>query len=186
MGSATYDANDTIDNYQSATSIGSINANDLVAGTLSMDGSTIVPISVPSFEIHGRTFATDVVEFNQRVLKIDQRPIGMLLQHEYEISAKCLNEELEEFSDAYATGDLVGMIDAITDLKYFADGILYKMGLTARTIDEVGRAVHEANMEKKLGVNARRGDGSAADAVKPEGWVAPEERIAKILDNQGK
>jgi hypothetical protein len=38
-------------------------------------------------------------------------------------------------------------------------------------------------MEKKLGVNAKRGDGSAADAVKPEGWESPEHRIGAILES---
>jgi predicted HAD superfamily Cof-like phosphohydrolase len=47
---------------------------------------------------------------------------------------------------------------------------------------EIQTAVHEANMEKKLGVVAKRGDGSAADAVKPEGWIPPEGRIEAILD----
>ncbi len=131
-----------------------------------------------------KTFATNVVDFNQKVLKICQRPIADLNQEEYDITMKCLSEELSEFSEAKAKGDIVGMIDALVDLKYFATGVMYKMGLTSHTIDAVEQAVHDANMEKKLGVNAHRGDGSAADAVKPQGWVPPEERISALMDEQ--
>ena len=40
-------------------------------------------------------------------------------------------------------------------------------------------------MEKKLGTVAKRAVEGAADAVKPEGWVSPEERIIEILDTFG-
>ena len=70
-------------------------------------------------------FIDQVVEFNQRVLKIEQRAVDMLPQNEFEISMKCLQEELDEFEEAYKNGDLIGCIDAIVDLKYFAVGVLY-------------------------------------------------------------
>lgn len=130
------------------------------------------------------SFAENVVDFNKRVLKIDQRNVGHLSAVEEEISVKCLIEEITEFKEACEKGDIIGMVDAMVDLKYFATGVMYKLGLTAESIDAAELAVHNANMEKKLGINHHRGDGSAADAVKPEGWVAPEERIGKILDEQ--
>lgn len=130
-------------------------------------------------------FVDQVVEFNQRVLKIDQRPIDMLKTSEFEISMKCLQEELDEFEEAFKSGDIIGCIDAIIDLKYFAVGVMYKMGLTPDHMKQCMTAVHEANMEKKLGVNAKRAVEGAADAVKPEGWIPPEERIANILDGVG-
>lgn len=125
-----------------------------------------------------------IVEFNQRVLKIDQRPIGLLNEAETEITVNCLNEEVREFEDAIHEGDLIGAIDALVDNIYFAVGGLYKLGLTPESIEACINEVHNANMEKKLGVNARRGDGQAADAVKPENWVGPEERITEVLDKQ--
>lgn len=130
------------------------------------------------------SFAHQVVEFNQRVLNIAPRRIALLNQAEFDISVKSLTEEIEEFKEAYAEGDLIKSVDSIFDGMYFSIGVLYKMGLTPETINAGLTAVHEANMEKKLGVNARRGDGTAADAVKPEGWVPPEERIGAILDQQ--
>ena len=130
-------------------------------------------------------FVDQVVEFNQRVLKIDQREVDMLKPNEFEISMKCLQEELDEFEEAFKSGDIIGCIDAIIDLKYFAVGVMYKMGLTPENMKLCMTAVHEANMEKKLGVVAKRATEGAADAVKPAGWVSPEERIANILDGVG-
>lgn len=127
-------------------------------------------------------FVDQVVDFNQQVLNIAQREIDMLKLNEFEISMKCLQEEIDEFEQAFKSGDLIGCIDAIVDLKYFATGIMYKMGLSPETMKRCMTAVHEANMEKKLGTNAKRAVEGAADAVKPAGWVSPEERIIEILD----
>lgn len=130
------------------------------------------------------TVFDDIVEFNHRVLGIGSRPLGLLNEAELEITVKSLNEEVEELKVAVASGDIIGSVDALVDNIYFAVGALYKMGLYADTIEKCIKAVHAANMDKKLGVNARRGDGTAADAVKPENWVGPEVRIGQILDSQ--
>ena len=127
-------------------------------------------------------FVSEVVHFNQVILGIEQRPVGLLNDAELNISIKSLNEEIDEFETEHANGNIIGAIDGIVDLLYFGIGVLYKMGLSDEEIGQVCSAVHNANMDKKKGVNARRGDGSAADAVKPENWVGPEERIASILD----
>lgn len=127
------------------------------------------------------TIVENVVEFNQRVLKIDQRVVGFIDEAEFHISVECEKEEIDEFYYAYKSGNLIGCIDAQIDLIYFAFGVLYKFGLTTEQIGKCFIAVHEANMEKKLGSNAKRGDGRVADAVKPENWISPEERIAKII-----
>lgn len=128
------------------------------------------------------TFAEQVVDFNQVILGIEQRAIGLLPQNEFELSMSCLQEEVDEFEQAHNNGDVIGSFDALVDLMYFATGIMYKMGLTSDQINRIKTAVHEANMTKKRGHLAKRGDGVAIDAVKPDGWVSPEERIALILD----
>lgn len=130
------------------------------------------------------SFAHQVVDFNQRVLNIGPRGISMLSVGEFDISVKCLEEEVREFQEAQESGDIIGSVDSMIDLMYFATGVLYKIGLTPDSINACMSAVHEKNMEKKLGVNYRRGDGEAADAVKPENWVGPEEEISRILDEQ--
>ena len=129
-------------------------------------------------------FTRSVVDFNQRILGIGQRKPAMLSQSEFDISIACLTEEIAEFDEAHTNGDFIGCIDAIIDLRYFAVGVLYKLGLTAEQIEAMDQAVHDANMQKRLGKKEGRGDGIAADAVKPEGWISPEERIAAILDGK--
>jgi predicted HAD superfamily Cof-like phosphohydrolase len=126
------------------------------------------------------SFAHAIVAFNRQILKIEPRPLGPLEGGELDATIKAFDEELTEFKDAVASGDFIGQIDALTDLKYFIDGALYKMGLTADQINDVNMAVHDANMQKKLGIVEKRGN-PLGDAVKPEGWVSPEERIGKIL-----
>lgn len=123
----------------------------------------------------------DIVQFNREVLKIEPRELGNMSPEESDITIKCLNEEVEEFQIAYDNLDYIGTVDALLDLIYFAVGALYKQGLTPEEMEKCMFAVHGANMAKQLGVNQRRGDGSAADAVKPKDWVSPEERIADIL-----
>lgn len=127
-----------------------------------------------------QSFAHAIIQFNQIVLQIEPRPLHPLQGGELSATIKAFEEELNEFKEAIHTGDFIGQIDALTDLKYFIDGALYKMGLTAEQINEINYAVHEANMQKKLGVVEKRGN-PLGDAVKPEGWVSPEERIGRIL-----
>lgn len=126
-----------------------------------------------------------VIQFNHEVLGIQARPIEPLNFTESSHLIKCMNEEVEEFKKAYEYGDFIGMIDALMDEIYFAMGGLYKMGFTNEMAVEIFTAIHEANMEKKLGKVAHR-DTGAPDAVKPNGWIPPEERIAKILDKHMK
>ncbi len=125
----------------------------------------------------------DVIKFNAAVLGIEQRPLGMMPESESAITVKCLTEEVTEFADAVEAGDFIGQIDALIDSIYFATGALYKLGLNENQISSCMNAVHEANMTKRKGVNEKRGDGSAADAIKPEDWVSPEERIGSILES---
>jgi len=127
------------------------------------------------------TVVDSIVTFNQRILEIDQRPVGMMNVEEVEHTLDCLNEEVDEFSLAASMSDVVLSIDSLIDLIYFAVGAMYKFGLTKEQIEECILAVHEANMTKRRGVVERRAVDGAADAVKPEGWQSPENRIAKIL-----
>lgn len=124
----------------------------------------------------------EVVEFNRSILGIEQRPIGIMPEYEVKHLGKCLREEVSEFEDAFAMGDLIGMIDSLVDGLYFGVGGLYKLGLPPEAISEIVLAVHEANMTKKKGTVAHRATDGAVDAVKPNGWIPPEERIGQILD----
>jgi predicted HAD superfamily Cof-like phosphohydrolase len=131
-----------------------------------------------------KRYALNVIDFNKRILRIEERKKGLLSTAELDITKKCLDEESSEFFDAHMNGDFIGAVDALIDDIYFAVGALYKMGLSAEEIEKCADAVHYCNMRKEIGVNERRGDGSASDAVKPEDWIGPEERIAIILGGQ--
>lgn len=80
-----------------------------------------------------------------------------------------LHEECTEMSAAYADGRTVDVFDALVDLVYVAMGTADMMGLPW---EEGWRRVHAANMGKKPGVKTGRSGGP--DAVKPEGWRAPD------------
>lgn len=128
-----------------------------------------------------------VIEFNQRVLGVAKRHlIGWQKENDFRLSLTQLREEVNEAEEAYQNGDFVKLIDAFIDLDYFLKGVVYKHGLTVEQYQELFVLVHEANMEKKLGINHNRpGFDGAADAVKPEGWIPPEDRIRAKLNEWG-
>lgn len=122
-----------------------------------------------------------VIDFNRIALGIEPREIGLLSESEFKYATKAWDEEAYEFKVAHATQDMIGAVDAVLDDIYFKIGFLYRMGLTADKIREAFGVVHNCNMNKKLGVQSKRGGEGVADAVKPEGWQGPEERIGDIL-----
>jgi len=79
-----------------------------------------------------------------------------------------LSEELTEFMDAETLEDEV---DALLDLMYFAGGRIIEMGvLPGASFEEV----HLANMAKERGELSKRPHSKGFDAIKPEGWTAPD------------
>lgn len=101
--------------------------------------------------------------------------------------ADFMQEELTEFREAQAKGDLDGAVDAIIDMMYVGAGALNEMGVATQPVwDEV----HRANMMKKRGSQTKRPGGKGFDAIKPEGWTAPShaqyltitsEEVAKLI-----
>lgn len=124
----------------------------------------------------------EVYEFNDKILKIDVGDVGPMGPDQAVHLFKAMQEEANEFLHAHENGDFIGQIDALVDSIYFAIGGFYKMGLPDTAVEEIFAAVHDANMTKKKGVVASRATGDVADAIKPVGWVPPEERIGIILD----
>ncbi len=122
-----------------------------------------------------------VGEFNEKILNIKDRPIGLLTIGELEYAGKAIEEELQEFQEAHVNMDMIGAVDAAIDLTYFAFGFLYRMGLTSEQIVECCSAVHKANMDKAASRNVSKRVAGEVDAEKPEGWVGPEEAIAQLL-----
>lgn len=122
-----------------------------------------------------------VYRFNEEALGLGPREIGLLPEKELEYAMKAMKEEAYEFQDAHQSQNLIGAVDAALDQIYFVVGFLKRMGLTKDQVRKCFKAVHECNMQKKLGVQQKRGGEGVADAVKPEGWTGPEEKIAQIL-----
>jgi hypothetical protein len=79
-----------------------------------------------------------------------------------------IREEAQELLEA---DNLADQADACIDTIYVALGALAEMGVLPGPCFE---EVHEANMRKVRGSHAKRPDHGGYDAVKPEGWHAPD------------
>ena len=119
-----------------------------------------------------------IYDFNEQVIGTGDVEINPLTVKQFEWTTKFVQEELTEFHDAFMEQDIVKMVDAIGDLIYGAMGTFKKMGLTREHVRLCFAAIHAANMTKKRG---DKGRGSDEDAIKPEGFVPPEEAISEIL-----
>lgn len=124
----------------------------------------------------------DVINFNLNVLSIERRKPGPQEADEFKLSMHQLKEEIEEIEEAFEKGDFIGILDGLIDLEYFLLGIFYKNGINEAVHAELFDAVHQANLLKKAGIKAGREGYDAADATKPDSWVNPELKFARILD----
>jgi hypothetical protein len=82
-----------------------------------------------------------------------------------------LEEERTEFANAIDADDVLEAADALIDGIYFALGRLTEMGVPAKAVFD---GVHAANMGKVRGELSKRPGAQGYDAVKPEGWRAPD------------
>ena len=118
----------------------------------------------------------DIEEFHEHVLNLEKPTQVGIISDEFILErTRFLNEEVEEFTTTGMSGDMVGVADALADIVYVALGTAWLMGIPFQAIWDV---VHSANMKKVRGITKR---GNKHDAVKPEGWVGPEQAIAAIL-----
>lgn len=95
--------------------------------------------------------------------------------------ADTLEGFVNEFSNNYEHNDFVNSVGSISLICRACAAIFAEFGLSAFKAEKVMDAVYTANMTKKRGANAKRGDGQTADAVKPADFVPPETKIAEIL-----
>jgi predicted HAD superfamily Cof-like phosphohydrolase len=93
-----------------------------------------------------------------------------------------LKEEMTELTEGLFTEDRVEAFDALLDLTYVAFGSALALGISPEQWNAGMAAVHSANMKK---IRVQRAEeskrGSTFDVRKPEGWVAPQEELRKIL-----
>ena len=121
-----------------------------------------------------------VFEFNELIIGTGDIDFNPLDKAKVAWTVKAYLEEIDEFETAFEKQDIVGMVDGTLDLIYFALGTLKKMGLSRAHVRECMTAVHTANMTKKKGKLASRGN-HEDDAVKPVDFAPPEKAISDIL-----
>lgn len=98
---------------------------------------------------------------------------------------KFLLEEVTELQKAFDEGDKVGIFDALLDIVYVALGTAMFAGIDENKWKAGMNAVHAANMSKIRVLNPSESKrGSVYDVKKPDGWVAPEEKLSKILSSK--
>ena len=134
-----------------------------------------------------RTIENMIGEFNYTILNLEERPYGLQPDNEHMLTLKQLREEVKELEDAHDEGDFIKAVDSLQDLIYFAIGALLKHGLTPEDVRNTMEIIHNCNMNKKKGVKETRiVEGNPADAIKPEGWVPPEEKLQEYFDSKEK
>lgn len=122
-----------------------------------------------------------VEEFNKEVIQIGNRPMALPNEPEHEWLVGVIDEERQELQDAYTDRDYIGYIDALVDNIYFCLGGLVRIGLDKELVEKIFEAIHQCNMEKVKGKKARAIEFDL-DAIKPENWASPEEKIIEILE----
>lgn len=117
--------------------------------------------------------AMDMIEeFHKKFRLASASKPKVLTRGLYEFRTALMQEELDEYHDAYKKKDLEGQLDALVDLVYVVLGTAYIQGLD---FNEAFRRVHEANMKKKRVENIEDSKRkSSFDVVKPEGWEPPD------------
>jgi predicted HAD superfamily Cof-like phosphohydrolase len=107
---------------------------------------------------------------------------GVMDRETFEFRKKFMQEELDEFCEAYEEGNVVKMFDALLDLTYVVKGTALFGGISSAQWALGFDCVHRKNMQKMRVPNgAASKRGSALDVVKPEGWTPPEPELKKIL-----
>lgn len=119
-----------------------------------------------------------VKKFNDEIVHL--KTTEFLNKERKEWFRTVVNEELNEFMEAHDAIDRVGMLDAIIDLIIFVMGRAQELGFTESEFERAFDIIMKCNMKKKPG---NKGRGSDEDAIKPPGWIGPEEKIKLILNN---
>lgn len=108
---------------------------------------------------------------------------GFPSQEVIELRIRLIEEELQELKEAITARDLVGVADALGDLKVVTYGAAVAFGIPA---DEVFDVIHTSNMAK-LGPDGKpiindgvlRPDLPVGKVLKPVGWTPPD--LAPVL-----
>lgn len=119
-----------------------------------------------------------VSDFHEIILGQEFPEIPTLVSPEWVMErTRFLLEEVGEFTDAAMKSDMVEAADGLADIIYVALGTAWQMGLP---LEKIFDHVHNCNMKKQRGRTTR---GNDVDAIKPDGWVSPNQGIAKLLED---
>ena len=119
-----------------------------------------------------------VLEFHERFgCHIEGVPTAIPSREVTNARARLVQEELDEYREAVAEGDLVRVADALSDLMYVLLGTYIAHGLHTQA-EALFDEVHRSNMSKldEDGKPVLREDGKI---LKPDCWSPP--RLAPIL-----
>jgi len=113
-----------------------------------MSQKEIASAIIKSCEYYMRPDNDKVKEFHAMFnLPVGNKP-GNIDESHYNTRINLIEEELQEYKDAWEEGDLVEMADALADLKYVVIGTEVEHGFPGdKTFDEV----HRSNMTKEDG-----------------------------------
>ena len=115
----------------------------------------------------------DIVDMRRKFnLECPFRNPQLLTPEAQELRSALLNEEVDEYNAAVASGDLVEIFDALLDICVVSIGTAVEMGLPFR---EGWQEVMRSNMEKiRVDNPDETKRGSTMDLVKPKTWLAPQ------------
>jgi len=122
---------------------------------------------LPSGTGEAAAFAADLHKLVAKY-RVNKSPLSELVRR------MCLNlEEIAEWSDAHANGDIVEATDALADRLYCLIGDAVSTGLPLQEAFEI---VHKSNLTKSKGKSNPAGKG-----VKDDGFVPPQ--LTDLLDD---
>ena len=114
-----------------------------------------------------------VLEFHEKFsCHIEATPAGNLSKDVTDIRARLMQEELDEYKEAVAQGDMMGVADALSDLMYVVLGTYVSHGLHQHA-EDLFDEVHRSNMSKldEEGRAIHRADG---EVLKSDDWSPPD------------
>ena len=116
-----------------------------------------------------KTF-TDVSVFLTAVgQSTPSKPIGATDQSK--LYKKLIDEEYQEFLEAFYTGDTTEEIDACFDMMWVIIGYMKSRGWDCENIWDEGAKSNLSKIDPTTGLVRRREDGKI---LKPEGWKPPD------------
>ncbi len=98
--------------------------------------------------------------------------------HSPQLTTRLLNNEVNDFVAASASGDEAGMLKALSALIFVSVGAMWHTGLTANQIEDVMVIICVSNDTKDI-VDTK--PGSKAEGDKGANFIDPLREIAKVL-----